>query len=77
MNANTKLIAMSHASNVTGELTPVEASAAVAKQYNIPVLVDASQTAGHRAIHMQNMGIDMMAVPGHKGLLAHRVRACF
>lgn len=65
----TKLIAMTHASNVTGSVIPIKKIAAVAKRNNIPILIDASQTAGHLSIHMQEMNIDMLAFPGHKGLL--------
>ncbi|WP_164670554.1 aminotransferase class V-fold PLP-dependent enzyme [Virgibacillus doumboii] len=66
---STRLIAMTHASNVTGSLIPVKEVSAIAKQNNVLVLVDASQTAGHIPINMKELGIDMMAFPGHKGLL--------
>ncbi|HLS08917.1 aminotransferase class V-fold PLP-dependent enzyme [Lentibacillus sp.] len=66
---DTKLIAMTHASNVTGAVMPIERIASAARQHQIPLLVDASQTAGHKHLHMKNMGINMMAFPGHKGLL--------
>ncbi|HLR61209.1 MAG TPA: aminotransferase class V-fold PLP-dependent enzyme [Lentibacillus sp.] len=69
IRTETRLIAVTHASNVTGAVTPVEQIASVANQSDIPILVDASQTAGHKTLHMRNMGIDMMALPGHKGLL--------
>ncbi|MFD1362650.1 aminotransferase class V-fold PLP-dependent enzyme [Lentibacillus salinarum] len=69
ITAKTKLIAMSHASNVTGTVFPVGQTAHVAKKKHIPLLVDASQTAGHIPIDMKEMGIDMLAFPGHKGLL--------
>ncbi|SFD71081.1 cysteine desulfurase family protein [Lentibacillus persicus] len=64
----TKLIAMTHASNVTGSVLPIERVAANVKD-DIPLLVDASQTAGHLSINMQEMKINMLAFPGHKGLL--------
>lgn len=69
MKPNTKLIAMTHASNVTGAVVPVKEVSAIAKQYGLLVLVDASQTAGHMPVHMKDSGIDMLAFPGHKGLL--------
>ncbi|WP_010531279.1 aminotransferase class V-fold PLP-dependent enzyme [Lentibacillus jeotgali] len=65
----TKLIAITHASNVTGAVIPVEKIASIGKQHDTPLLVDASQTAGHKTLHMKEMGFDMMAMPGHKGLL--------
>lgn len=66
---NTKLITVTHASNVTGELMPLDAISQFAKQHNIPLLVDASQTAGVLSINMEKMGIDLLAFPGHKSLL--------
>jgi cysteine desulfurase family protein len=69
INVNTKLIAMTHASNVTGAILPMEAVMDLAKQKGIITLVDASQTAGHIPIHMREQQIDMLVFPGHKGLL--------
>ncbi|HEU5138736.1 MAG TPA: aminotransferase class V-fold PLP-dependent enzyme [Bacillales bacterium] len=65
----TKLIVATHGSNLTGRIVPIEKIAQFAKQFNIPFLVDASQTAGILPIHMKEMGIDMLAFSGHKGLL--------
>ncbi|MGY0694153.1 aminotransferase class V-fold PLP-dependent enzyme [Virgibacillus sp. FSP13] len=65
----TKLIAMTHASNVTGTLMPLTDVMELAQQNSILTLVDASQTAGHLSINMKTQGIDMLAIPGHKGLL--------
>ncbi|WP_106495696.1 aminotransferase class V-fold PLP-dependent enzyme [Lentibacillus sp. Marseille-P4043] len=65
----TKLIAMTHASNVTGTLMPLTEIMELAKRNHILTLVDASQTAGHLSINMKAQGIDMLAFPGHKGLL--------
>ncbi len=65
----TRLLAMTHASNVTGSLLPVGQAAMIAREHSIPILLDASQTAGHLPLNMQDMGIDMLAFPGHKGLL--------
>lgn len=69
INTKTKLIAMTHASNVTGSILPLDELMILAKQRNLLTLIDASQTAGHIPIHMQEQGIDMLAFPGHKGLL--------
>jgi cysteine desulfurase family protein len=65
----TKLIAMTHGSNVTGAVFPLEEVMKTAKKYNIYTLADVSQTAGHKDIHMREMQIDMLVFPGHKGLL--------
>lgn len=65
----TKFIALVHASNVTGTIQPIEAVGAEARSRGIPFLVDAAQTAGHVPIDVQAMNIDLLALPGHKGLL--------
>ncbi|MFO0972569.1 MAG: aminotransferase class V-fold PLP-dependent enzyme [Phycisphaerae bacterium] len=65
----TRLIALQHASNVTGVIQPVEEAAALARERDIPILVDAAQTAGHLPLDVTRMGIDLLAFPGHKGLL--------
>lgn len=66
---NTKLIAMTHASNVTGTLMPIEEVGKISKRKGILFLVDAAQTAGVYNIDVQRMHIDLLAAPGHKGLL--------
>ncbi|PAB58444.1 aminotransferase class V-fold PLP-dependent enzyme [Anaeromicrobium sediminis] len=66
---NTKMIVMTHASNVTGTLMPIEEVGSIAKSRNIIFLVDAAQSAGIYDIDVQKMNIDMLAMPGHKGLL--------
>src|SRR5699024_8074199 len=66
---NTKLIAFTHASNVTGTVLTLEADTKLAREKHITTAVDASKSAGHLAIDMQSQGNDMIAFPGHKGLL--------
>ena len=66
---NTALIAVVHGSNVTGTLQPVAEIGQIAKGNDIPLLIDAAQTLGHVPIDVQVMGIDLLAFPGHKGLL--------
>ncbi|WNC14837.1 aminotransferase class V-fold PLP-dependent enzyme [Brevibacillus brevis] len=65
---NTRLLVVSHASNLTGVILPVADLGAMAKQHGIAFLVDASQSAGVLPIHVEEMNIDMLAFPGHKGL---------
>lgn len=69
LSENTKLIAVTHASNVTGEVVPLAEISSFANKHRIPLLVDASQTAGVLPIHMEKLGIDLLAFPGHKSLL--------
>ncbi|WP_339060759.1 aminotransferase class V-fold PLP-dependent enzyme [Tepidibacillus marianensis] len=66
---NTKLIAISHASNVLGSIQPIEQIGKIAKQRGIYFLVDGAQTAGRYDINVQKMNIDLLVFPGHKGLL--------
>ncbi len=65
----TALCVLCHASNVTGIIQPVKALSEVLKPYGIPLLVDAAQTAGVLDMSLQSLGADMIAMPGHKGLL--------
>ncbi len=66
---NTALIAVVHGSNVTGTLQPIAEIGRIAKTHGIPFLVDAAQTVGHFPIDVEQMNIDLLACPGHKGLL--------
>jgi len=65
----TRLIALVHASNVTGNFMPVGEVAKIAREQGILLLVDAAQTMGKIAIEPEKMHIDLLAGPGHKGLL--------
>lgn len=64
----TALVALAHVSNVTGSVQPVEEIGRFCRQHGIPLLVDAAQSAGLFEIDVEEMGIDLLAVPGHKGL---------
>lgn len=66
---NTELIAVVHGSNVCGSLQDIAAIGRIARDHNIPYLVDAAQTVGHLAIDVERIGMDFMAFPGHKALL--------
>ncbi len=65
---DTGLVAVTHASNVTGVVNDVKAIGAVCREMRVPFLCDASQTAGVLPIDVQGMNIDLLAMPGHKGL---------
>lgn len=67
VRADTRLVVLTHASNVCGTILPVRE----VKQLlpDIPLLVDAAQTAGVLPIDIAASGIDMLAFSGHKGLL--------
>ena len=66
---DTALIVMTHASNVTGAIQPVEDCGRIARERGIPFLVDAAQTAGCIPINLARLPVDMMAFSGHKGLM--------
>jgi cysteine desulfurase family protein len=66
---DTRLIAVTHASNVTGTVEPIREIGRIAQEHGIPFLVDAAQSAGHLPIDVQADCIDLLAAPGHKGLL--------
>lgn len=69
LRPNTRLVAMIHASNVTGTIQPLAEVAEIAKKAGVLLLVDAAQSAGHLPINVSEMGIDLLACPGHKGFL--------
>ena len=60
------LVAVTGASNVTGEIWPVSRLAAIAHRHGAELFVDAAQLAPHRAIDMARSGIDHLALSGHK-----------
>jgi cysteine desulfurase / selenocysteine lyase len=64
----TVMIAMTHASNVVGTLLPVEQVAAIARKHGLLLLVDAAQSAGAVPLSMEKLGIDLLAITGHKAL---------
>jgi len=66
---NTRLISVVHGSNVTGVVQPIREIGRIAKEAGILFLVDAAQSAGHVPIDVQADGMDLLAFPGHKGLL--------
>jgi cysteine desulfurase / selenocysteine lyase len=69
ISVKTKLIALSHASNVIGTIQPIAEIGRIAQARGILFLVDAAQTAGVVPVDLQSMNIDLLAVPGHKGLM--------
>jgi cysteine desulfurase family protein len=69
ITSKTKLVVCNHSSNLLGSILPISDMAEVCKKHGITMLVDAAQTAGTVPINVEEMGIHMLAFPGHKGLL--------
>ena len=65
----TRLLMMNHCSNVTGTLQSIEEIGPWCRQQGILFMVDAAQSAGVFPINVEEMAIDLLAVPGHKSLL--------
>ena len=68
IRSNTRLVAVNHCSNVTGAIQPIEEIGVLTRKRKIWFLVDAAQSAGIIPIDVYAQNIDLLAVPGHKGL---------
>ncbi len=66
MNPYTKLLALTHVSNVLGTINPVKKIIKIAKDKGIPVLLDGAQAIAHTKVDVQDLGCDFYAFSGHK-----------
>ena len=69
LKKETKAIVITHASNLTGNVTDLKKVSDFAKKNGLLLIVDASQTAGCIPIDVQELGIDVLCFTGHKGLM--------
>lgn len=69
IRTNTKMIVITAASNITGTKMPIEKIGKLAKARNILFLLDGAQSIGHEPFDIYKTSVDMVAFPGHKGLL--------
>ncbi|MCF0134960.1 MAG: aminotransferase class V-fold PLP-dependent enzyme [Lachnospiraceae bacterium] len=69
LQSNTRLVVMTHASNVCGTLMPLEQVGQFCRQHGLTFFADTAQTAGSFPIDMDAMHIDALAFTGHKGLM--------
>ena len=69
MLPRTRMVAMTHMSNVLGAVQDVRAVGALCRRRNVLFLLDCAQTAGHLPLDPQAWGVSLLAMPGHKGLL--------
>jgi cysteine desulfurase family protein len=68
VRSNTKMIALNHASNVSGTILPIAEAGKICREKDLFLLVDTAQTAGSYPIDMQKDCIDLLAFTGHKSL---------
>ena len=69
LKPNTRLVVVTHASNVVGTIQPVADIGDITRKRGIRLLVDAAQSAGSMPIDVRALGADLLAFSGHKGLL--------
>jgi selenocysteine lyase/cysteine desulfurase len=68
LSPRTRMIAVGHVSNVSGTIQPIDRISAIAHAAGALFLLDAAQSAGSIPIDVLSSSIDLLAVPGHKGL---------
>jgi len=66
ISPRTRLIAITHMSNVLGTVVDVKSICAGARAKGVPVLIDGSQASVHKAVDVQDIGCDFYAITGHK-----------
>jgi len=69
LKKNVKAAVFTHCSNVFGYILPVEEMSWLCRQYGVPFIVDAAQSAGTLPVSLKRWGASFVAMPGHKGLL--------
>jgi cysteine desulfurase family protein len=65
---NTRMIVITHCSNVLGVINPVEEYARIARRHGVVLFLDASQSVGVVPLDVRALGADLVAFPGHKNL---------
>lgn len=68
MTPEVSCVICTHVSNVFGYVLPVERIAALCRERGVPLILDASQSAGALPVHLKELGAAFIAMPGHKGL---------
>lgn len=69
LRPNTKLFVLNHASNVSGTVQDAKSVGILCKLHNIPLVLDAAQSAGHIPVDFEKFSLSALTVPAHKGLL--------
>lgn len=65
-NEHTKLVALTHVSNVLGSTNPIEQCITIAHNHNVPILIDGAQSAPHIKVDVQAIDADFLVFSGHK-----------
>ena len=65
-NERTKIVSITHVSNVLGTVNPVRKIVDIAHAHNVPVMIDGAQSTPHFAVNMQELDCDFFAFSGHK-----------
>ena len=68
LKPSTRLMILTHASNVSGTVFPLDEASRFCREHGIALAVDAAQTAGHVPIDLLNTKVDALCIPSHKGL---------
>ncbi len=68
IRSNTRVLVCAHSSNIAGITVPAAQIGALCRECGILFLLDGAQSAGILPVHVENMHIDILCVPGHKGL---------
>lgn len=66
ITSHTKIVSVSHVSNVLGTINPVKDIIRIAHEHNIPVMIDGAQSTPHFAVDMQDLDCDFFVFSGHK-----------
>lgn len=66
ISPKTRLISVTHVSNVLGTVNPVDQITEIAHKHNIPVLIDAAQSVQHMTLDVQKLDCDFLVFSGHK-----------
>ncbi len=66
ISSRTKLISVTHVSNVLGTINPIEKIIEIAHRYDVPVLIDAAQSVQHLSIDVQRLDCDFLVFSSHK-----------
>lgn len=69
LRPTTKMVILTHASNVTGTIMPLSATSRICQEAEVIFMVDGAQTAGLLPVDVEKSGIDIFAFTGHKALL--------